>query len=265
MQFQEYKIRYHRINHIFISHLHGDHYLGLMGLLFTMHLNGRTTELHIYSQQELMDIIDLQLRMSNTRLKYNLIFHPLQYYGSQVIYEDEEVQVTSFILQHRIPTVGFVFSEKQRPPKINALKTKEYNIPVSFYSRIKAGEDFIDGEGNIIKMEELTEPSDKPRSYAYCSDTRYFERIVNEIRNVDLLYHEATFLSDMENRAYETFHSTPKQAATIALKANVGKLLIGHFSSRYKDLDQHLAEARSVFTESYLAIEGQKYQIKRNA
>lgn len=261
MQLLNYRIKYHRISRIFISHLHGDHYLGLLGLISTFHLQGRTGDLHIYGQQELMDIIELQLRISNTHLRYNLIFHAVRHYTPEIIFEDEEVIVRSIVLNHRVPCTGFIFLEKPRPRKLKIEKLQEYNVPFTFFNRIRKGDNFQTQDGETILNELLTEPPAKPRSYAYCSDTVYEPRIADEVKEVDLLYHEATFLHDQAERAAFTYHSTCLQAAEVALNANVGKLLIGHFSARYRDLQPLLAEARSLFPNTELALEGRKFKI----
>lgn len=260
-QLVKYKIKFQRISHIFISHLHGDHYLGLMGLLSTMHLQGRTTELHLYGQQDLMDILELQLRLSNTILRYNLIFHPVRYYVSSIILEDDDIQVKSIVMNHRIPCTGFLFREKPKPRKLIITKMQQYNIPFAYFNRIKNGENYEDDFGNIIKNEELTIPSLPPHSYAFCSDTIYDETIATEVRGVDLLYHESTFLHEMADRARTTFHTTSLQAAQFAKKAEVKKLLIGHFSARYKNLFPLLEEARTVFENTELAIEGLSFSL----
>jgi ribonuclease Z len=262
LQMMRYKIKIQRISHIFISHLHGDHYLGLMGLISTMHLQGRTSELHLYGQQELMDIIELQLRLSNTILRYNLIFHPVRHYVSTLILEDEDLQVKTIVLNHRIPCTGFLFREKAKPRKLLMNKMQQYNIPFNFFNRIKNGENYEDDNGNIILNEELTMPSLPPRSYAFCSDTIYDESIINDIRGIDLLYHESTFSHDMLDRAQATFHTTSQQAAELAKKANVKKLIIGHFSARYKNLSPLLMEARNVFSNTELALEGLKFAVE---
>ncbi|MBK9321204.1 MAG: ribonuclease Z [Bacteroidetes bacterium] len=261
MQMLKFKLRYHRITHILISHLHGDHYLGLTGLLSTFHLQGRTTDLHLFGQQELMDIIEMHLRLSHTQLRYNLIFHPIRHYSPETLLEDEDIYVRTVVLNHRIPCTGFIFGEKPRPRRLKVDKLQEYNIPFTQYSRIKSGENFTDGEGTIIRNEELTEDSIPPRRYAYCSDTIYMPELAETVKGVDLLYHEATFLHDLKERANATFHSTAKEAASIALEAGVGKLLIGHFSARYKQLDAFLEEATAIFPNTDLAVEGQVYRI----
>lgn len=262
MQMLRFKLRYHRITHIFISHLHGDHYLGLTGLLSTFHLQGRINDLHLYGQQELMDIIEMHLRLSQTQLRYNLIFHPIRHYSPETLLEDEEIYVRTIVLNHRIPCTGFLFGEKPRPRRLRVEKLQEYSIPFTQYSRIKNGENFTDGNGNVIPNSELTEDSVPPRKYAYCSDTMFLPELSESIAGVDLLYHEATFLHEMKERAVATFHSTAREAATIAKDAGAGKLLIGHFSARYKQLDAFLEEASAIFPNTELAIEGQVFRIE---
>lgn len=261
-QLVKYKIKYNRIGHVFISHLHGDHYLGLMGLLSTMHLQGRTAELHLFGQQELIDVIELQLRLSQTILRYNLIFHPVKNYSGLIIHEDEDLIVRTIILQHRIPCTGFLFIEKPKPRKLLINKMKQFNIPFKYFNGIKNGNDFEDDFGNVIKNAELTVSPGKPRSYAFCSDTLYDEQLADEVTGIDLLYHESTFMHDLLDRAKATFHSTAIEAATIASKAGVKKLIIGHFSARYKDLSPMLMEARSVFANTELALEGIKFIVE---
>lgn len=263
-QLVRYKIRYSRISHIFISHLHGDHYLGLMGLLSTMHLQGRTGDLHLFGQQELMDLIELQLRLSQTILRYRLIFHPVKHYAPAVIHEDDVVTVSTIVLNHRVPCTGFLFKEKPRPLKLRINRIKEYRIPFSWYNDIKAGADFIDGNGIHIPNSELTVPPGNTRSYAFCSDTVYDEQVADVVAGVDMLYHESTFTHDLAERAKATYHSTARQAAQIASMAGVKRLLIGHFSARYKDLNPLLEEAREIFPETELAIEGARFEVKSN-
>ena len=261
LQLLRYRIRYHRISHIFISHLHGDHYLGLVGLLSTFHLQGRTSELHLYGQQELMDIVEIQLRVSNTILRYNLIFHPVRHYTPEVILEDDEIQVRSIVLNHRVPCTGFLFVEKSRPRKLIIQKVQQKNIPISYYTKLKLGADYIDESGIVIPNKELTETPPKARSYAYCSDTMYDPMLKDELKGVDLLYHEATFLHELLDRATQTYHCTALQAAQLAKDAEVKRLLIGHFSARYKELDPLLIEAQSIFKETELALEGRKFKV----
>lgn len=256
IQLRRFKLKFQRINHIFISHLHGDHYLGLIGLLSSMHLLGRTNEMHIYCPAELKEIVDVQLSHSQTYLKYPLVYHFHNYVNNELIFEDEKVEVRTVVLNHRIPCCGFVFTEKPSLAHILKEKIKEYNIPVEQIIPIKKGADFITETGQIIPNKELVSNRLKPRSYAYCSDTCYDERILSCITDVTLLYHESTFMHDMLDRAKETYHSTSIQAAEMAKKANVKTLMLGHFSARYKDLLPMLAEAKTVFENCILAEEG---------
>lgn len=260
-QLLNYRIKYHKITHIFISHLHGDHYLGLVGLISTFHLQGRTIDLHIYGQQELMDIIEIQLRISNMNLRYNLIFHSVRHYAPEVVFEDEEIMVRSVVLNHRVPCTGFIFKEKPRPRKLRIDKLQEHNIPFTYFNKLRKGEDFRTYNGDVIPNKELTEEPSPSRAYAYCSDTIFDIGVADEVRGVDLLYHEATFLHEQEDRAAATFHSTCIQAAEIAKKGEVNKLIIGHFSARYRDLQPLLLEAKSVFENTELALEGRKFKV----
>ena len=262
IQLERYKIRYHRINRIFISHLHGDHFFGLPGLLSTMHLQGRTKELHLYSPKELKEIIDIQLLYSQTKLRYEIIYHPLNADKSEVIFEDDHVSIETIILNHRIPCTGFLFREKRKPRKLVKEQITKYEIPVSAYTSLKMGKDYTDESGKVYKNEDLTEPSKAARSYAYCSDTAYNEPMIGQLKDVDLLYHEATFLDELTDRANETHHTTAKQAGMTARKANVKRLLIGHFSARYKELDSLLDEAKTEFPNTELALEGVRFVIE---
>lgn len=262
VQLRRFKIKFQRINHIFISHMHGDHYYGLMGLLSSMHLLGRNIDLHLYGPAVLKEIIDLQYKHSDTRLHYNLIFHPLVSDKNELIFEDEKVSVETIILNHRIPCTGFLFREKDKARKISKEKIDEFKIPISELNKIKQGEDFVNEQGLTIANETITGGPPKQFSYAYCSDTCYDERVITQVKGVDLLYHEATFMDDMLERAKETFHSTAKQAATVALQANVKKLIIGHYSARYSHLEPLLNEASAIFPNTVLAVEGEKYRLE---
>ena len=262
LQLNRYKIKFHRINHIFISHLHGDHYLGLVGLLSTMHLQGRTIDLHLYCPEPLKEIVDIQLKYSDTNLRFPIHYHFLDPLNPKIIYSEEGIEVKTIVLHHRIPCTGFLFSEKPGLRKLLKNKLQEYNIPVEAYQDLKNGKDYPFPDGRIIPNKEITTDPRHPRSYAFCSDTCYNEGVASAVRNVDLLYHEATFLSDKTERAKETFHSTAAQAATIAKKANAKRLIIGHFSARYKNLYPLLEEAKEVFSETTLAIEGDKFLIE---
>jgi len=261
IQLQRFKCKPIRINHIFISHLHGDHYLGLMGLIFTMHLLGRKKDLHIYGQHGLDEIITLQLKYSDTRLNYNIRFHLLDPTKEVVIFEDDILSVTSFPLKHRIPCCGFRFSEKAKPRRMNKELLPD-KIGVSEIQLLKEGRDVLDDEGNIkYAFKKITLPPRRSRSYAYCSDTAFDPDIIQYIKGADILYHEATFLNEREFWATKTFHSTTSQAATIAEKAEVGRLLIGHYSARYRDLTEFLQEASDIFPRTMLATEGETIDI----
>lgn len=262
IQLNRYHIRFHRINHIFISHLHGDHYLGLMGLMSTMHLQGRSEELHLYCQPELKEMVDIQLLHSQTQLRYPVVYHFLDHKNPEKIYEDDDIVINTIILSHRIPCTGFIFREKPKLRKLIREQLIHFNIPVHAYSDLKNGKDFMDEKGTLIPNIELTTDPHTPRSYAFCSDTIYDESLVPTLKNIDLLYHESTFLSDKADRAKETFHSTASQAATIAKMAEVKRLIIGHFSARYKNLYPLLEEAQSVFKNTTLAVEGDRFMIE---
>jgi ribonuclease Z len=259
LQMTKYKIRRSKINHVFISHLHGDHYFGLIGLITSMGLLGRQHDLHLYAPSPLKQIFDMQLEVADTQLPFALHFHPLQEEG--VIVRDSKFEVSSFRVQHRIECWGFKFRQIRPVRKVNPEKARQQEVPSSFFDRLKWGEDYISKEGKIIKNELVTDPGSKSRSYAYSSDTMYDERIIDKIRDADLLYHETTYLRELEERAVKRFHSTTVQAATIAQKAGVQKLLIGHFSSKYEKLDEFEKEAREVFPNTELAIEGVTYRV----
>ncbi len=257
----QFGIKRARLDNIFISHLHGDHYFGLVALLTSFNLNWREHPLHIYGPTSLREIIDVHFKHSQTHLRYELHFHPLSADEPAIIYEDSVLTIETIILKHRLPTTGFLFKEKKNLRKIIAAKITEYNIPHHKINDIKRGEGFMDEAGKIIPNEELTLDPPPSRSYAYCSDTVYTESFIQQIKGVNTLYHEATFIHEHEERAAETFHTTTKQAARIAELSNAGKLLIGHFSARYDDLNFLLTECREVFTETFLAEEGKTFPV----
>lgn len=262
MQLMKFQANLHRINHIFISHLHGDHYLGLMGLIFTMHLLRRTNDLHIYSHRGLDEIITTQLRYSRSAPGFKLIFHPLVKGAGVVIFEDDALTVETIPLKHKLACSGFIFREKEKPRRIIKEKLPP-GLLIRQIANLKLGHDVVDEEGNLIhKNADLTLDPRKSRSYAYCSDTAYNDDIVQKLKGVDILYHEATFSSDEEAKAIETQHSTAVQAAMIAKKAEVNALLLGHFSARYKELDPILVEAKNIFPYSQLATEGSIFTIE---
>jgi ribonuclease Z len=257
IKFRKYKIKYGKLNHIFISHLHGDHYFGLFGLISSLNMLGRTEDLHIYSRPELKEIINCQISFSEP-LNYLIIYHTINCKKHQVIHEDKYVSVESIPLKHRIPTCGFLFREKQKLKNIKKEAIAKYNIPIRDIVPIKEGADFVTEQGIIIPNAEITIPPPNPRTYAFCTDTVYKESIIKYIEKVDLLYHETTYMNDLAKRARETYHSTTVEAATIASKAKVGKLLIGHFSGRYKESEIPLviAEAQRIFPNTIGAEDG---------
>lgn len=262
LQLMKYELGMQRIDHVFISHLHGDHYLGLMGLIFTLHLNKRKSDLHIYSHKGLDEIITLQLKYSKSALNYKIIFHLLTPGKKEVILENKFVTVETIPLLHKLDCSGFLIREKQKPRRIDKEMLPE-NLSYLHMNKLKAGEDLMDEHGNVLhKNEAITLPPRRSRSYAYCSDTQYFEAIVEQVKEIDVLYHEATFMEEEADKAVETMHSTVKQAATIAVKANPVRLLIGHFSARYKDLLPVVDEAKRVFPNTYLALEGETFTIE---
>ena len=259
IQLRRQKIGFSKINHIFISHLHGDHYYGLIGLISTLNLLGLKKEIHIYSHSELKNLLQAQLDYIKGEMMVNLIFHPLNLKKTQKIYCDNRVEITSFPVKHSVPTSGFLFKEIQKQPNIKKELIEEYSIPIIKIKEIKAGADFITKEGKTIPNKQLTSLARHPRSYAFCTDTAYHKPIADIIRGVDLLYHEATFPEEMKDFARKTLHSTPKEAAQIAKLSNAKKLIIGHFSARYKNSLIFEEEAKSVFTNSVAAKDGKTY------
>lgn len=261
MQLMRFHANLHRINHILISHLHGDHYLGLMGLIFTMHLMRRTNDLHLYGHIGLDDIITTQLKHSRSTPSFKIVFHPYESECGETIFEDDTLTVETLPLIHKIPCCGFLFREKVKPRRVDKSKLPE-GLRIQQIASLKKGQDVLGEHGEILyRNEELTLPPRHSRAYAYCSDTAYNEGIVERIRGIDMLYHEATFGEDEEARARETRHSTAAQAAMLAEKANVQKLLIGHFSARYKELTALAGEAKKIFEAVELAVEGSTFSI----
>jgi ribonuclease Z len=254
-------IRKSKINHIFISHLHGDHCFGLFGVLTSMAMSGRTDPLSIYSPSGLKDMIETVFQYTYYQSPFTINFNEINTQIVSQILENQYLTVTAFPLYHRIPTIGFLIKEKPFPLNIIPEKIEQYQIPYSAIKAIKNGGDYHNTEGGIIPNSELTLPPYKPRSYAYCSDTAYNETLVPILEGVDMLYHEATFMHDMADHATETGHSTTIQAATIAQVAGVGQLIIGHYSSRYENLNILLDEAKSVFENTVLGIDGNVYSL----
>lgn len=261
VQLRRSRLKFNRLNHIFISHLHGDHCFGLMGLISTFGMLERTADLHIYCHAELERLLTPQLDFFCQGIPYKVIFHPINPGEKAVIYDDRSVSVETIPLRHRIPTCGFLFREKPTPNHIKRDMIDFYKIPVCLLNRIKNGEDFVTEEGETIPNSRLTTPSDPPRTYAYCSDTVYLPRIAEQVKGADLLFHEATFAESELTRARQTLHSTAAQAARIAQDAGVKKLVIGHFSARYEDESPLLEEAKSIFPETILAQENLRLEL----
>lgn len=248
-----------RLHQVFISHLHGDHCLGLVGLISSFAMLGRANNLEIYSPPGLKQLLYPQIDFFCKDRDFEVVFNEFSPYRHEIIYEDKNLTVATLPLKHRVPTCGFLFREKEKEPHLNRVMLDAFSVPISAMKEIKAGSDFIDARGVLVPNSKLTLPADKSRMYAYCSDTICIKKIIPLIENADCLYHEATFLEKDAQRAKETFHSTAFQAANIAAKANVNKLILGHFSSRYKSTTELLDEAKSVFAESYLASDGAEF------
>jgi ribonuclease Z len=265
MQLRRYKLKRSKIKHIFISHLHADHILGLPGLIFSMNLVDRKDPLHIYAPKELFDFIDLTIRLSDTTLRFEIIRHFTQAQEPEILLENSLLKVTSFPLYHRVPTTGLLFEENEKLKGINVDACNKYLIPFTHFNDLKRGKDFIGTDGKIIFNEMVTHPASPKLKYAFCSDTMYDDRVASAVAGVDLLYHETTFMHDKLARAIETMHTTAMQAGEIAKKAQVKKLIIGHFSSRYDNLQPLLDEAKAVFENTELATEGKKFVVEENA
>lgn len=261
MHLKRNRIRMGRINHIFISHLHGDHFYGLIGLVSTYHLLGRKEALHVYGPEPLQHIIRVQLEASQTTLLYPLVFHTTQHTAPEEIFNDGRISVTSFPLLHRVPTTGFLFREQPHPKKLLRDVADKYGVPVAAFESIRNGNDYIDEDGNRIYNTELTQESAPVRSYAYCSDTGFYEPLADMVRGCDLLYHEATFMQELLTSAREKQHATAVDAATIAGLAGAKRLLLGHFSARYEDLQPLLDEAKAVFSQTELAEDDATYEV----
>ncbi|MDP4599708.1 MAG: ribonuclease Z [Polaribacter sp.] len=261
-QMRKYKVGYSKINHIFISHLHGDHFYGLIGLLSTFGILNREKELHVFGPKGIKESTEMLLNISQSHAKYKLIFHELSSTKSELIFEDEKVSVHTIPLKHRVYTNGFLFKEKIKPKKLHIQNIGNYpEIDKADYLNIKAGRNIVLPSGEVISNEELTIESEKPKSFAYCSDTCFLPSIIPIIKNADLLYHEATFLSDKEDLARKTLHSTALQAATIAKEANVKQLILGHYSGRYKNTELFQEEAKTIFSETLLAEPGKIIEV----
>lgn len=261
-QMRKHKVGFSKINHIFISHLHGDHFFGLIGLISTFGILNREKALHVYGPKGIREVTDLQLKVSKTHSNFDIIYHELTSKESEVIFEYQKVLVKTIPLNHRVYTNGFLFIEKEKLRGLNIDEVKKYSeIETCDYASLKAGKDFTLSNGNIIANSTLTVDPPKPKAYAFCSDTSFKPDIISIIKNVDLLYHEATFLSNREDLAKKTKHSTARQAAEIAKLANVKSLVIGHYSSRYDQIDAFKDEAQEVFEAVSLAEEGKAFSV----
>ncbi|MDO5654881.1 MAG: ribonuclease Z [Flavobacteriaceae bacterium] len=264
VQLRKIKAKFSKINHVFISHLHGDHIFGLIGFISSLMLLGKTTPMHIFGPLGIKDFIENQLKHTQSHCNFDLIFYEMDFFDSRLIFEDKKVEVYNLPLDHRIYCNGFLIKEK---PKLKNLKIQEVlkfpEIETCDYLNLKLGKDFKLSSGQIIPNELLTYPQEKPLSYAFCSDTRYRRELVDLIQNVDLMYHEATFGSELEEMAKKTGHSTARQAALIAREANAGQLILGHFSNRYREFNQLLNEAKEVFPNSILPKTLQEFTLER--
>lgn len=261
VQLRKAKIKFSRINHIFISHLHGDHFFGLPGLVSTFRLLGREKELHIYGPKGIKEAITLLLKLGDSWTNYPLIFHELTSIASEVIYEDGKVTVSTLPLIHRVYTNGFLFQEKPNPRTLNVEATTKYKIDKSLFNNIKNGKDVVLDDETIIENKYLTFDPPEPKSYAFCSDTRYNEELVPLIENTTALYHESTFLESELRLCQKTKHSTARQAASIAKKAKVGTLILGHYSTRYKTIELFKEEAQQIFKNVKLADDGKIFDL----
>lgn len=263
LQLRKSKVHFSKISAVFITHTHGDHCFGLMGLVSTFGLLGRTAPLHIYAPKEMEELFEIQKNMFCTTFEYGLIFHPVDTKQVSVIYEDRSLTVTTVPLNHRVPCCGFLFKEKSRLPHINREQIDYYGIPMSQLNNIKNGADWHTEDGKTIPNARLTLPPDKPLSYAYCSDTKYIPELYKQIKGVDVLYHESTYMDADEKQAAKYCHSTARQAATTALNSEAGMLILGHYSSKYANEQQLLDEAKSVFKNTFLSNEMDLFDVER--
>ena len=261
VQLRKFKIKFARIKHIFISHLHGDHFFGLVGLIATFKLLGRDAPLHIYGPKGIKQAVLLQLKLGKTYTNFDLKFHELESNQPTLLFEDAILSITTIPLKHRVYTNGFLFQQKPGDRVLNIQKATQLGIDSSYYQKAKQGFDVPDSNDNMVSNTTITFDPAPPKSYAYCSDTAYFEQIIPQISNTTLLYHEATFLQQHAHLALKTMHSTPEQAAIIAKKANVGTLLLGHYSGRYNDYNEFKLQAQKIFKPTKLATDGTVFEI----
>jgi len=262
VQLRKSKVKFSKINHIFISHLHGDHFYGLVGLISTFMLLNRESDLTVYGPKGIKEIILLQLRASGSYTGYNLYFNELESNQSETIFEDDRVVVKTIPLKHRVYTNGFLFHEKNIERKLNIEAVENYEIDKVYYNKIKYGGDITLENGTVIPNAALSFPPQVAKSYAFCSDTMYNEDIIPVIENVDYLYHESTFLESEAHLSERTMHSTAKEAATIALKANVKNLILGHYSTRYGNIEFFKTEAQTIFPNVILADDGKEIEME---
>ncbi|WBL23625.1 ribonuclease Z [Zunongwangia sp. HRR-M8] len=260
VQLRKNKIKFGKIEHIFISHLHGDHFYGLIGLISTFMLLNREKELHVYGPKGIKEVILLQLKLSNAWTPYPLYFHELSSTKPEKIYENEKLSVETIPLVHRVYTNGFLFKEKEGDRKLLIEEARKHKIDVALFKSLKKGKDVISEDGELIKNEMVTKAGEAPKSYAFCSDTAFSEEIIPQIANIDVLYHESTFLQEQLKYADPTKHSTAMQAAIIAKRANVKKLILGHYSTRYPDIELFKSEAEQVFPNVSLAEDGKSFE-----
>ena len=265
IQIRRQKIGFSKIKHIFISHLHGDHYFGLIGLISTFNLLGIKNDLHIYAPSEIKNLIQPQLDFIKGEMLFKVIFHPLNFKKPQQIYADKKVEVFSFPLKHSIPVCGFLFKEVQKQGNIKKEYVTSLKIPIARIKEIKAGADYVTDSGETIPNNELTIPAPRPRSYAFCTDTVFHQPVADFIQNVDLLYHEATFTEEMKEWAKKTWHSTAADAARMAKLTNAKQLIIGHFSARYKKIAPFTDEAKTIFEATVAAVDGKTYRVEKPA
>lgn len=260
-QMRKYKVGFSKINYIFISHLHGDHFFGLVGLLSTFGILNREKEIHIYGPKGIKEVVELSLKIAQSYSKFPIIFHELSSKKSELIFEDDKVEVYTIPLKHRVYTNGFLFREKTKLRKINITATQHYpEIEKCDYQKIKEGNDYLLSNGEVVSNSKLTFDPPKPLSYAYCSDTSYLPKLKELISGVDVLYHESTFLKDKEELAHKTGHSTAAQAAQLAKDSNVHQLVLGHYSSRYQNIELFKEEAQEYFENVHLAKPGKIFE-----
>lgn len=262
VQLRKSKVKFSKIEHIFISHLHGDHFFGLIGLISTFMLLGRVNDLHIYGPKGIKEVILLLLKLGKSYTSFGLYFHELTSNDSEVILEDDKIRVSTIPLKHRVYTNGFLFEEKNLDRKLNLPVIYDYQIDKLFYNKIKMGQDITLDSGEIISNEKLSFPPERGKSYAFCSDTQYFEEIIPIIKNCTVLYHEATFLEKESHLCLHTMHTTAKQAAKIAQLAQVEHLILGHFSTRYNSIEPFKTEALEFFENVLLADDGKEFEFK---